>query len=288
MRLSHNLMPNGRAAIGGVVRAPRNDWAKSLEPAIRSACPLPITYDVDSTQPAGFSEFSYTEFLGGVYLNTQSVEINARLIESASNVAAVDDHIDRLRQTGDKYELESTAVSEWPKKVGFMVGHNIFDIVSSEILARTAFENRDFYLKPHPLTNAEYAGRIAHLIGWDRIIKTELSGVDFVRNCEDAYVTTATELCALAVANGKRVHNLSSFFNESSGAYYPINRLLFKAKAPRETLNNIIDCQFSGVLFPWMTDVPGRMQAYFQKALEAREMYRPVSTPTRLVKIPSQ
>lgn len=285
MRLAHNLMPTGRSSIGGVTRAPRNDWAKSIESKIRSACPLPITYDVDSNQSPGFSEFSYTEFLGGVYLNTQSVEINSRLIEAASQLASTRDCITNLCSVSDKYELEAPDVHEWPKKVGFMVGHNLFDLVSSESLARTAFENRDFYLKPHPLTNDDYAGRIAHLIGWDRMLKTGLSGVDFVRHCEDAYVTTATELCSLAVAHGKRVHNLSNFFNESSGVYYPINRLLFKAQEPQKTLNNIVDCKFSGVLFSWMTDIDERMRAYFDKSLELREAFRPVSTPTRLMKI---
>ena len=287
MRLSHHLMPLSRATIGGIVRSPRSDWAKSIEPLVREYCPLPITYDVDSTQPAGFTEFSYTEFLGGLYLNTQSVEINARLIQMASEVPARRDHIEYLARAQDKYELSDPPTTEWPKQVGFMVGHNMFDLVSSEILARTAFENPGFYLKPHPLTNEDYVGRIAHLIGWDRMLLGGLSGAAFVSHCEDAYVTTATELCALAVAKGKRVHNLSSFFNESSGAYYPINRLLFKSCEPQRTLNNIVDCEHSGVLFQWMTDVESRIEAYFRRALEARAMFRPIATPTRLLKIPA-
>lgn len=254
---------------------------------VREHCPFPITYDVDSTQGPGFSEFSYTEFLGGLYINTQSVEINARLIQMASLVPARLDHIERLASTQDKYELGDEGKTHWPKKVGFMVGHNMFDLVSSEVLSRTAFENPDFRLKPHPLTNDDYAARIAHQIGWDRMLTTGASGVAFLDHCEDAYVTTATELCALAVAKGKRIHNLSSFFNESSGAYYPINRLLFKSPEPQQTLNNIVDCEHSGVLFAWMPDITTRIDAYFKKALEVRDSFRPITTPTRLLKIPN-
>jgi hypothetical protein len=215
------------------------------------------------------------------------VEINARLIQLASEAPAKVNHIDRLATVQDKYELGEPTKTDWPKKVGFMVGHNMFDLVSSEVLARTAFENHDFYLKPHPLTNDDYAGRIAHLIGWDRMLTGGLSGVAFLDHCEDAYVTTATELCALAVAKGKRIHNLSSFFNESSGAYYPINRLLFKAENPQSVLNNVVDCEFSGLLFPWMPNIEARITAYFKEALKLRDTFRPISTPTRLLKIPA-
>ena len=286
MRLSNNLMPGSGVPVGSATRSQRNDWAKSIEGKVRSLCPLPITYDVDSTQPVGFSEFSYTEFLGGLYLNTQSVEINARLVALAAQVHTDFDHTNLLATTEDKYELDKPDTLEWPKKVGFMVGHNMFDLVSSEVLARTAFENPDFRLKPHPLTNSDYAGRLAHLIGWDRMLASNLSGVALLANCEDAYVSTATELCALGVAKGKRVHNLSSFFNESSGVYYPINRLLFRAENPKQVLNNIVECRYSGVLFDWMGDLELRIANYFKKALELRDQFRPISSPTRLLKIP--
>ena len=93
--------------IGDVQQSKRNNWGRTIEDKIRDASPYPISYDVDSTQNSDFSEFSYTEFLGGVYLNTQSIEINTRLIKLASKVKANDDNnlLELKNITQDKYIL---------------------------------------------------------------------------------------------------------------------------------------------------------------------------------------
>lgn len=284
MRFSQRMAPAVGEDVGGFCRSERNGWIKEVEPLVREACPLPISYDVDSTQPAGFSEYSYTEFLGGLYLNTQSVEINTRLIKEASQVPHRTNHLSDISNMGDKYNLGTHSVHEWPKEVAFMVGHNMFDLVSPEVMARHAFENKDFYVKLHPLTNDEYARRVAQFVGWDRIIPGHLSGVELLTHCDVAHVSTATELASLAVCLGKDVRNISSFFHESSGIYYPINTLLFKSEDTQTTLANIVDCQFSGIIFPWMEDKEERIAKYFEKSLELREQYRNIASPSRLIK----
>jgi len=277
-------MTGSEIEIGGFKRAERNQWGVSLEPMIRDLAPFPISYDVDSTQPAGFTEYSYTEFLGGLYLNTQSVEINSRIIHEASTIACKTNHVDKLAKIHDKYELNAVISEEWPSKVAFMVGHNMFDLVSPEVVARTAFENEDFYVKLHPLTNDDYAGKVANLVGWNRIIAGNHSGVDLLAHCDEAYVTTASELCALAVAMGKRIRNISSFFHESSGIYYPINRLLFRSQSPQQVLANILDCEFSGIIHPWTKDPEQKIRNYFKRTLEVRELFKPVASPSKLKK----
>ena len=278
--------------IGDVQQSERNNWGKTIEDKIRDASPYPISYDVDSTQNSDFSEFSYTEFLGGVYLNTQSIEINTRLIKLASKVKANDDNnlLELKNITQDKYILNEVELdeSEYPKHVGFMVGHNLFDLVSKETLSRVAFENKDFCLKLHPITCEEYGRLVANVVGWNRIIDKNLSGVRLVENCDVAYVTTATELATVAVLNNKEVINLSNFFKESIGAYYPINTLYFKEKEKEkriDIINNILNCKWSGVLFPWMDDIDERIEAYFDKALELKELHSDMATKSDLKKI---
>lgn len=284
MRFADRRADGAGTVVGGFKRSSRNAWLCDIEPILRDLAPLPISYDVDSTQPTRFSEYSYTEFLGGLYINTQSVEINTRLIREASSVQSAVSHLESIAEMGDKYELNSKVVGEYPKKVAFMVGHNMFDLVSPEVVARAAFENDDFYVKLHPLTNEEYAARVAAFVGWDRIIPGDLSGVELLSNCEDAYVSTATELCALAVALGKNIHNISSFFNESSGIYYPINSVLFKSEDAKQSLNNILDCHYSGIIFPWTKDPEQKIRNYFDKTLELRETYKQLASPSRLIK----
>lgn len=284
MRFSNRKAEGAGGVVGGFTRSGRNEWVKEVEPFLREAAPLPISYDVDSTQPPRFTEYSYTEFLGGLLINTQSVEINTRLIAEASGVQHKKNHLSLMAGVGDKYELDKSTPEEWPKEVAFMVGHNMFDLVSPEIMARRAFENKDFYVKLHPLTNEEYSRKVAQFVGWDRIIPKNASGVELVHHCDTAHVSTATELASLAVCLGKKIKNISSFFHESSGIYYPINTQLFKSDNPENTLANIVDCPYSGVIFPWMEDKEERIVKYFEKTLEMRDKYGNISSPSRLSK----
>ena len=79
---------NERAKIGPYAsRSFRNEWAYSIEELVRSMSPWPITYDVGSVQSTNFCEFTYTEFAGGgLWITTQSREVNCRLIDFASKV----------------------------------------------------------------------------------------------------------------------------------------------------------------------------------------------------------
>lgn len=285
MRFAHRQIKDNDTDLG-INRTNRSDWAKSVEGMVRALSPLPISYDVDCTQEARFTEFSYTEFLGGILINAQNVEANCKIRQAACQMDARVDHLARLSAANkDKYVLDN--VSAPPvADVGFMVGHNMFDLVSVEIISRLAFENRGFMIKLHPLTNMDYASKVASFVGWDRIIPPNVSGMQLLEQCDTAYVSTATELCALAVAKGKQIVNVSNFFNEAGGAYYSINTFLFRSEDPASTLNNLVDCPFSGIIFPWMDDAETRVKAFYAKAMEIRELHSPVSSQNRLKKIP--
>ena len=280
--------------IGKFKYTDRCKWAKSIEPLIKDLSPFPISYDVDSTQPSNFREYSYTHMLGGVYLNTQSIEINTRLMEEASKLNnPSNEHIDKLKTMFvDKYvlnKLNSPNVKDYPKHVGIMVGQNLFDLVSAEKIARLAFEDDNFFLKLHPITDQEESGWIANVVGWHKIITNDASGMELIMNCETASVTTGTELATVAVALEKNINNISDFFNETIGVYYPINRLYFKEelKTSRlELLNNILNCKWSGLIFPWMDDYEERIKLYFDKTLELRNKYGAITYPPRMKKIP--
>lgn len=291
-RLSDFRIKDKQSQIPMVTRSKRNEWVETIEEKVRNASPFPISYDVDSTQDANFQEFSYTEFLGGMIINTQSVEINTRLIQYFSTYESNIDCIDKLIKNNcltDKYVLAPNMHSSYPENIGIMVGHNMFDLVSSEIVARLAFELPDFKIKLHPLTNQEYAAKVASIVGWDKIIQSNFSGVELIKNCKVAYLHTATELAAMAVALDKKIVNISNFFNESGGSYYHINSTLFKSADPKKTLNSILSCPNSGFLFPYMdeSEIDSRISNYFKCALKFREMFSPIASKSRLKKTPN-
>lgn len=274
-------------------RTERNEWGKSVEELVRNSSHLPIAYDVDCTQYGTFSEYTYTEFLGGVFTKTQNSEINVRLYNELKDIPAREDHLQRLKEiSGDKYESSSifdqdVSLEELPKKICFFVGENMFDLISKEIISRLVFENDDFFIKLHPITGDQPAAEIARMAGWHRVIQQEISAFELLKAAEIVYSSSASELAAAAVLFDKEIVNVANFFHESSGCYYSINKFLFQEtdKEKRKViLNNLIDHPASGIIFPWMNDIKDRLKAFYDKTEEMRQFYKPLASPTFLRK----
>jgi hypothetical protein len=278
-------------------RTSRNNWGKSIEEQVRGRSHLPISYDVDCTQPLSFTEYTYTEFLGGVFIKTQNTEINVRLFNELKEIKAQTNHLDKLKGiSGDKYKSVSpiergATQEELPKKICFFVGENMLDMISKELVGRLAFENDDFFIKLHPLTGEKYAAGIAHIAGWHRVIQQEISAFELLKAAETVYSSSASELAAAAVVYDKEIVNVANFFHESNGSYYSINKFLFQEsdkEKRKEILNNLIDNKSSGLLFPWMDDIEERLKCFYDKTEEMRQFYKPLASPSFLKKPPAR
>lgn len=266
----------------------RSEFQNKTALLIETLSPWPISYDVDAVQDPRFQEFTFTDTLRGFLINTQSIEINCRIMQEASQVHCDDFTLmDKLiKIMGDKYVLDKAEPIEEPYQIGFMVGQNMFDIVSNEVVARLGHENDDFYLKLHPLTELDFAKRAAYRVGWNRIIRENVSAYDLIKGAYQVWTSTASELTMVAVMYDKPVKNFSNFFNEAGGCYYPISRLLYNAEDPKQVLNNILNCEFSGLLVPGVKGVEKRVQTYFDNALEMRKKYGNLASRNELKKTP--
>jgi hypothetical protein len=273
-----------------VKRSVRNEWAEQHEQLVRDAAPFPITYDVNSVQPTNFSEYTYTEITGGLWVATQSLEINARLFDAASRHPTFTPitTIAKLEGLlGDKYILNKP--DRTYKRVCFLPGHNLLDVASMEVVCRLAHEEPDVMYKLHPITNDDAVELIRKRVGWHRIIKKDVSGMELLFNCDEVYTSSASEMAITGTILGKKVHNISNFFYEGSGSYHPISRLLFLAhrregvEAAQRVLAALVECPWTGMVFPFHDDVAERIATYYNKSLELREMYKPLAAP-RMVK----
>ncbi len=287
MREEHRRIVDNDKDLPKVRNQDRLKFSKQIEELIRDLSPYPISYDVNSGQSTNFSEFTYTEYLGGIYIKTQSTEINVRLMDNIlnENTEDISDfiHCDNIaKNADDKYKLEPASDKNKCKKLGIMIGHNTLPIVSDEQIARLAHENDDFKLKIHPLTNDDAIAKIAGLVGWNKIIKPDVSIMSILNEVDEVHASTATEICSIAVAKDKKVFNISSFFYESSGCYYPINRLLFKSKEPKVVLEKLVSDTRSGIILPWMDDYEQRIKDYFEYALLQRSTYGNLSSKSLL------
>ena len=84
----------------------------ALEDMIRELAPFPPSYDVSAGQDTGFAEWRYTDLLGGIYLSTQSTEINCRIMA----LAAVNRVLDRVALRLEKFAHDQS--------VGFFIFYN--------------------------------------------------------------------------------------------------------------------------------------------------------------------
>jgi len=272
--------------LGNLCRSERNSSCESLEERVRALSPYPITYDVFGGQSVAFSEYTYTEFSTGLWVTTQSVELNARLMQLALQCAPDRKALEAFTESiSDKYVLNVPPQAAYPGgKICFMPGHNRMDVASVENISRLMFEDAQVMIKPHPLTNADAVALLGKRFGWNRIIDAACSGAMLLKACKQVYTTSASEMAITATALGKEVFNVSNFFHEGAGTYHPISRLLFAAhkdgvKSAQDVLAKILGCDYSGIVFPHQDDIERRLTSYYAKTLHLKEKYRPIACP---------
>lgn len=255
-----------------------------VEAVIREKAPLLASYDINRAQPPYFHEFTYTECLGeGLLVSPQSTEASARLVQKALEFSdqgfdAASAVMDQRQQRGtlDKYKLASGQLNV--KAVAFIPGSNMFhDMVSREALSRAMFEDDELVIKPHPLTDGKLIGELCSIFGHQRILDPKLSGDACLVSAERVYACTTTEMGLYAVLMGKPIHNVGNFFNEGRGAYSAFYRQLWN-KTPDEakaTLSHILASPLSGFMHKDDPNVAGRIQTYFDAAMEVRASLKP-------------
>ena len=93
----------------------------ALEDMIRELAPFPPSYDVSAGQDTGFAEWRYTDLLGGIYLSTQSTEINCRIMALAAvslDDRRVDARIGHAAAKEPEEDVEARVQDKGPKGGG--------------------------------------------------------------------------------------------------------------------------------------------------------------------------
>jgi hypothetical protein len=267
---------------GHLTRAERNDWAESIEEEMRRLSPWPISYDVNCTQGPCFTEFSYTEFLGGMYLRSQSIEVNTRQTELASKEETGFEFTAEHEQycLKDKYDLQ--AIPEQYQNLKGLVlypGDNAEAYVDEDRLQRLLYENPEVMIKLHPLCSRPFTEHAARRYGGNRLIlPNNLSGYALLRQCETVYTTSVSEMSAAGALMGKKLVDLTKFIHQSSGNYYPISRVLYASDDPKSAVVRMMGCKSSGLIMPWHTDYTERIGLFFEQCIYLREKYKPLNS----------
>lgn len=251
----------------------------NIEQMVRSMAPLPISYDVARLQPPYFSEFTYTEMLGNMYICPQSSEITARLVleslkDESQYTFNVIDHI----EARDKYELNEVDGPTY-KRVAFLPGSNIFnDAVSRDLLHRAMADFEDLVIKPHPLTNPDHIRWYSGTFGAHRILDPMESGWYYLKHAEEVFVTTTTEMGLYATLDAKPIHNVTRFEYEARGAYNAFYRPLWNVDTneAQTLLRRSLNSPLSGFFHKCDPQLEMKIKKYYELAMLWREFYKPL------------
>lgn len=271
------------------IRKPHLEVLQPLVDHAKTLTDLPLVYDVTRLHPPAYTEFSFTEFLGCLYISPQSIEVATRLVDHAANHDTEYDNFNIVQEifkrqdfepTLDKYSLNNTELSHYPSKIIFTPGDNIFKpMISREILTRVMVEHEDCMIKPHPMSSNELIRFLGREFGYRRIIEPSSSGWHCLMKAETVYCSTSTELGIYAGLLNKEIINIGNFFNECRGAYSPFYRIIWNLdKSERQdALTNILNSPYSGVFHPKDPDVKKKMQDFFSLSADIRKYLKPMA-----------
>lgn len=273
--------------IGSDNKRKANPLVVEVESFIGKMAPLPMTFDVRPIHPPYFREFTYTDTLGGIFVQTMSAEINFRLRKEAAEVDA--NKAFPIDLFGDKYTLQGATFGGKYKKVLFLIGTNSLDYLDESIVTEIAMDP-DWYVKPHPVTTDATISDIITMFGGDRVLNRHLSGHTLLREAEVVATTAGSETLMTAVLLKKEVINVTSKARQhilSYGSFAAVYDAYKKQGATLEELayrmNNMLASDLSGIMMECYGTRRNKeiAQKYFDAAMELREPWR-METPQRL------
>ncbi len=258
----------------------KNEFILEVEEIFERLAPLPTTYDIRPIQREYFSEFSYHDVMGGIYLGTLNSEVNARIMESSMEDADSSKiKISNFMQLPqDKYKLESIETDDdMPEIVVFWQGSNIHGIENQELLHKVMFTNDDAVIKPHPITTPEGLRQLANQYGWDRIIDPNLSGMKFLDNAKVVFSTCNSEMGLVAALKKIPLVDSTSIFKNKDLSYSAIYRLFKDEQVEHnyEVMARAMNSPTSGFIPVWADNIEERVQAFINRSMEIRSFFRP-------------
>ena len=268
----------------------KNENLKRLEPIedyLQHASPLPINYDVNRPQPWYFSEYSYTEFLGGIVISPMSDEIATQhILHSMKFKSSFDAEaiiLQRLKEknTLDKYNGLQTPEGKYASFNALVIlpGSNIMhSVVSKEKLAEVMWSRDDVNIKPHPLTTKKQFYDLQKEFGVHRVFHPMHSGWKLLDKAKEVYTTSTTELAMYATLMNKPVKSIGNIFYERTGAYYPVFRNIVNLppKKAKKNLLKILNSDRSGIVFIEDNDYEKKIELYFESTIKIRKKYKPL------------
>lgn len=273
INLSENSEDHDR--IGPNKRNSKLSNYRNIEKLMDHFTPLTMSFDISPHHPPYFNEFTYVDILDGITILTQSAEINARLSAMASRC-----HTDMkfpIDEVIDKYELKTP--EKQYKKVIFLPALSAFRMIDLSKLQKLMYEDKEWVIKLHPVSEDEFIRSLAGMFGYHRLIDGSESGMSILKSATVMAASDTSELLILARLLNKPAINLTSYVNGWQAAYHSIGRLIKNDDDDLAKLTNLFMSNQSGhIRSNYEQDNQIQLMVnYFESAMREREKFKMVT-----------
>ena len=250
------------------------NFQQEVEDWLEKHAPLPVTFDVGYCQPPFFSEYTYNDVAGGVWVRSLSAEFNSRYLQNVYGDSAVD--IDnREVPFQEKYELLSRDDNEKSERtIVFLTGGNLFERIAWELVDRQIYDDDRTLIKAHPLTTDDDLKRLSKRYGWHRILAPTDSGYYWYSKADSILTTANSELFLRSVIDRKFTECLTKVSHIAKSSYFPFWRLLKLNLDHAKAFKTVILDSHSGFVFPTQIDWQERLQGFFEHSMQFRDRYQ--------------
>ena len=252
------------------------DFHLEVESWLERNSPLPVTFDVSHCQPPFFSEYTYSDFAGGLWIKSLSAEFNSQYLRDVhfnlSHPSFYPNSSGKITFL-EKYELQERILEESDdRNIIFLAGGNLYQHTAWEIVDREMYDNDKTLIKAHPLTNDEDLKKLGKRYGWNHLINPQESGYFWYSKASTISTTANSELFIRAMIDGKLKECLTKISSIAKSSYFPFF-FLWKKEREIKIEETILDSA-SGFIFSNQGDWKDRLQTYFNRSMEMRSHYQ--------------
>ncbi len=237
----------------------------------------PFEYDLwyNTNELHTIRSWLYTDFLGkGIYVRTNTIKINNRLMKSITNDSETKVDEDRIEKIINN--LENKYVLQWNTefydKVIFPPGSNLIqkNIINWQKMDKLIDEG--YVIKPHPITAHLWIAKMKLKYGKDKILNKKAGGFELLLNCKEMAMCPNSEMGLIALLLGKKVSSVAIPVKAREKNHLTYEAL-YQAVAGNSigsgtALRKILSSRRSGIIFNFDPDPKERLQAYLDNFWE--------------------
>lgn len=237
-------------------------------------------YDVVANELTYFKTIQYTEWAHCFSMNPLQQELRVKQMEDALATCSPIKY-DFMGYFKDKATNNTSNKYKHIKSHSIESRDHLIIPVGSNKLKQTICLNKLCYLrdkydgniwfKPHPLTTHALVGELRDILG-DMVLDRDADMYSLMLDTDTVHTSHMSESCVYAVSLGKDIDPIDVYNEVHKASFYHINRMMFLASDPYETMQSCLNSVECGIVNPEIQeDWQSRMKQYFEYIFDQRQ-----------------